>query len=39
MLDTVAYVVRVPERTVVTAVGPETGKERLFTQIDSVVIG
>jgi hypothetical protein len=38
MLDSVAYVVRVPERTVVTAVGADTSKERVFTQIDSVLI-
>jgi flagellar operon protein len=38
MLDSVAYVVRVPERTIVTAVGPDADKERVFTQIDSVLV-
>ena len=38
MLDSVAYIVRVPERTIVTAVGPDAEKERVFTQVDSVVI-
>ena len=38
MLDQVAYVVHVPSHTVVTAVQPDENKERVFTQIDSVVI-
>ena len=38
MLDQVAYVVHVPSHTVVTAVQPNESKERVFTQIDSVVI-
>jgi len=38
MLDQVAYVVHVPTHTVVTAVEPNQSKERVFTQIDSVVI-
>jgi flagellar operon protein len=38
MLDQYAYVVNAPSRTVVTAVDPEQSKERVFTQIDSVVI-
>jgi flagellar operon protein len=38
MLDQVAYVVHVPSHTVVTAVGSDQNKERVFTQIDSVVI-
>ncbi len=38
MLDQVAYVVHVPSHTVVTAVQPDQSKERVFTQIDSVVI-
>ena len=38
MLDQVAYVVHVPTHTVVTAVEPDQNKERVFTQIDSVVI-
>ncbi len=38
MLDSVAYVVRVPERVVVTALGPDAGRERVFTQIDSVLV-
>ena len=39
MLDQVAYVVHVPSHTVVTAVQPDESKERVFTQIDSVLIG
>jgi len=39
MLDQVAYVVHVPTHTVVTAVEPNQSKERVFTQIDSVIIG
>jgi flagellar operon protein len=38
MLDQYAYVVHVPTHTVVTAVEPDQSKERVFTQIDSVVI-
>ena len=38
MLDQYAYVVHVPSHTVVTAVEPDQSKERVFTQIDSVVI-
>jgi flagellar operon protein len=38
MLDQVAYVVHVPSHTVITAVQPDQSKERVFTQIDSVVI-
>jgi flagellar operon protein len=38
MLDQYAYVVHVPSHTVVTAVEPNQDKERVFTQIDSVVI-
>ncbi|GIW20496.1 MAG: hypothetical protein KatS3mg065_0792 [Chloroflexota bacterium] len=37
-LDRVAYVVHVPTATVVTAVAPNSGKEAVFTNIDSVVI-
>ena len=39
MLDQVAYVVHVPSHTVVTAVHADQSKERVFTQIDSVIIG
>ena len=39
MLDQYAYVVHPPSHTVVTAVEPNESKERVFTQIDSVVIG
>jgi flagellar operon protein len=38
MLDQYAYVVHPPSHTVVTAVEPTESKERVFTQIDSVVI-
>jgi flagellar operon protein len=38
MLDQVAYVVHIPTHTVVTAVEPNQSKDRVFTQIDSVVI-
>jgi flagellar operon protein len=38
MLDQYAYVVHVPSHTVVTAVEPDQSKERVFTQIDSVLI-
>jgi hypothetical protein len=37
-LDRVAYVVDIPTATVVTAVAPRSGKEAVFTNIDSVVI-
>jgi flagellar operon protein len=39
MLDSVAYVVHVPTHTVVTAVEPNQSKDRVFSQIDSVIIG
>jgi len=39
MLDQYAYVVHAPSHTVVTAVEPDQNKERVFTQIDGVVIG
>lgn len=38
MLDQVAYVVHVPSHTVVTAIQPDQSKDRVFTQIDFVVI-
>lgn len=38
MLDQYAYVVHAPSHTVVTAVEPDGSKERVFTQIDGVVI-
>jgi flagellar operon protein len=38
MLDDLAVVVNVRERTVVTAMNTEGGRERVFTNIDSVVI-
>lgn len=38
MLDNLAVVVDVRGRTVVTAMNAEQGKERVFTNIDSVVI-
>lgn len=38
MLDDLAVVVDVPQRTVVTAMPASQGKERVFTNIDSVVI-
>jgi flagellar operon protein len=38
MLDQVAYVVNVPSKTVVTAVGPNDDHSSVFTKIDSVVI-
>ncbi len=37
-LDRVAYVVDIPTATVLTAVAPSSGKEAVFTNIDSVVI-
>ena len=39
ILDDLAVVVDVRERTVVTAMNAEAGRERVFTNIDSVVIG
>ena len=39
MLDDLAVVVDVRQRTVVTALNAQQGKERVFTNIDSVVIG
>jgi flagellar operon protein len=39
MLDQYAYVVNAPSRTVVTAVDSSLSKEKVFTQIDSVIIG
>lgn len=38
MLDNLAVVVDVNQRTVVTAMNAQQGKERVFTNIDSVVI-
>ncbi|MDK2855159.1 MAG: hypothetical protein PWQ41_817 [Bacillota bacterium] len=38
LVDDLALVVNVPNRTVVTAVNGESLKERVFTQIDSAVI-
>jgi|SRR5690349_3853371 flagellar operon protein len=38
MLDDLAVVVDVRDRKVVTAINAEAGKERVFTNIDSVVI-
>ena len=38
MLDGLAVVVDVNQRTVVTAMNAQQGKERVFTNIDSVVI-
>lgn len=38
MLDDLAVVVDVRERTVVTAMNAQAGRERVFTNIDSVVI-
>lgn len=38
MLDDLAVVVDVRQRTVVTALNAQQGKERVFTNIDSVVI-
>jgi flagellar operon protein len=39
MLDQYAYVVNVPSHTVVTAVDPNQSKDKVFSQIDSVIIG
>lgn len=38
MLDDLAVVVDIRDRKVVTAINAEAGKERVFTNIDSVVI-
>lgn len=38
MLDELAVVVDIRDRKVVTAINAESGKERVFTNIDSVVI-
>jgi flagellar operon protein len=38
MLDDLAVVVNIRDRTVVTAMNTEGGKQRVFTNIDSVVI-
>lgn len=38
MLDSIAYVVHVPSKTVVTAVAPDDEHDAIFTQIDSVAI-
>ena len=38
LLDEMALVVSVQNRTVVTAMGQQTGKEQVVTNIDSVVI-
>jgi flagellar operon protein len=38
MLDSIAYVVHVPSKTVVTAVAPDDQHDSVFTQIDSVAI-
>ena len=39
LVDQTAFVVSVPNRTVITAVGQDTMRERVFTNIDSAVIG
>jgi len=39
MLDDLAVVVDIRDRKVVTAINASQGKERVFTNIDSVVIG
>ncbi len=39
VLDDLAVVVNIRERTVVTAMAKEGGRQRVFTNIDSVVIG
>jgi len=39
LLDGVAFVVSVKNRTVITAIGPDRLKENVFTNIDSAVIG
>ncbi len=39
LLDDTAYLVSIKNQTVVTAIGKDELKERIFTSIDSVVIG
>lgn len=39
LLDQMAFVVSVKNRTVITAVEPQRAKENVFTNIDSAVIG
>lgn len=39
LLDDLAFVVSVRNRTVITAIGPDRLKENVFTNIDSAVIG
>ena len=39
VLDDLALVVNIRDRTVVTAMAKEGGRQRVFTNIDSVVIG
>lgn len=39
LLDDLALVVSVKNRTVITAIGPDRIKENVFTNIDSAVIG
>ena len=38
MVDGTAFVVSVPNRTVITAVGSEHMREHVFTNVDSAVI-
>ena len=38
LMDNVAFIVNVPNRTVVTALDNQSRKEGVFTQIDSVVL-
>ncbi len=38
LLDDLAFIVSVPNRLVVTAIGPERRKEGVFTHIDTVVL-
>ena len=38
LMDDIAYLVNVPERTVVTAIDTNKGGQGVFTQIDSVVL-
>lgn len=38
VMDQLALVVSVPNRTVITVVEPETGEDSVFTNIDSVVL-
>ncbi|NOH12125.1 MAG: flagellar protein [Chloroflexi bacterium] len=38
LMDDLAFIVNVPERTVVTAIDTQKGGEGVFTQIDSVVL-